>query len=185
VGSGKDTLSQVKEPGKSTQAARRRRTRSTSRQPSLQIVGPLEIEQCFCQGLQLWQSQGADASLLAGGEAAAATAQLAQGDLQLAGFQALLKSPLPPPLFTQSKDLLVGHSLAEILQGDAAHGANLRGWSGREACHQDSGGGIGDLALQLCAFHRPADLGGVIRQPLLHLQQQRQGAQHGRRVGIG
>ena len=95
--------------------------------------------QCF----QLRQRQSADASCLAGGEATAAALQQPHRELKLAGFQPLLS----PPFFPEPKDLLVGHALGEIVQGDAAHGADLRDWSGREACQQDSDGGIGDLVL--------------------------------------
>ena len=96
------------------------------------------------QCLQLRQRQGADALVLAGGEATAAALQQPHRELKLAGFEALLS----PPFLPEPEDLLVGHALGEILQGDAANGADLRDWSGREACQQVSDGGIGDLVLQ-------------------------------------
>ena len=64
-------------------------------------------------------------------------------------FQALLQPALP----TQAKDLQVGPALGAIHWRNAAHGADLRDGSSCEACHQDSGGGSGDLGSQFSAGH--------------------------------
>lgn len=106
-------------------------------------------------------------------------------DLQFTNLLALLQAlfqVLPQPKFTttlltEAKDLLVGHALSEVFQGDAAHSANLRDGACGETCQQDSCGGIGDLGLQLGTGHGGADLGGGGRQAGFLLQQKRQGAQ--------
>ena len=79
----------------------------------------------------------------------------------------------------------LGRDLAEVLQGDAVHGANLRDGASGESCQLDSGGGISDLRHQRGTGHAGADLSGDGWQALFRLQQQRQGAQQRRCVGIG
>jgi hypothetical protein len=55
---------------------------------------------------------------LAGGDGTAAALPYTQGDLQIAGVQSLLS--------TDPKSLFAGHIRSAVLQGDAAHGTDLR-----------------------------------------------------------
>ena len=73
----------------------------------MEIGHALKIEQGFGQGLQPLQRQAADHAFLLRAQGAAAAAQQAQGDLG----------------FSSPKDLAVGHALSEVVEGDAAHGA--------------------------------------------------------------
>jgi hypothetical protein len=68
------------------------------------------------------QRQSIDPGLLRGCKGTAAATQLAPSDLKFVSIDALftsfLQPQLPALLLTSAKDLLVGHALAELLQGD-------------------------------------------------------------------
>ena len=91
-------------------------------QPSLEISHSREIEQRLGQGLQLRQRQLADLRLLLRAELTAAATKHQQGELHLA----LLAAFLAPFLAPLTEDFAEGCALAEILEGDAANGADLR-----------------------------------------------------------
>ena len=165
-------------------------------QPAFQIRRTAKIKEGFRQVVQLFQGQRANAAFLRGGEAAAAAAELPQGELQLSFLSSFLSSFLPTLLasFLQAllqallpalpKDLLVGDAPAEVFQGDAAHGAVSRDRPAIESCDHDSGDHIGQGGGLRSASGLPADGGAALRHLLLGLHQQGQSPQQRRGLGI-
>lgn len=99
-------------------------------QPYLQVGSALKIQQIFRKLLQPLQRQGANVRDLLRGDPPAAATELAQGQIQRAFLRALLTAfpPALPLTFNPAlaEDLLAGHAMGELLQGDAADGAHLR-----------------------------------------------------------
>jgi len=83
----------------------------------VEIGHAFEIKQRLGQGLQPVGGEGTNADFLLGSEPAATSVQKPQGKVQLAFLPALLAAA--------PKDLAVGHALGEVVEGDAAYGAEL------------------------------------------------------------
>jgi hypothetical protein len=110
-------------------------------QPGRQIGRALEVEQGFCQGLQLLQRQGLDPvdSALDQGTAAAVEWRRVTTANGLA-FLAALLSAFDTAL---TKDLMAGHALRELIDVDAAHGTELADGTAVEPAEQRNGDHIG------------------------------------------
>lgn len=153
-------------------------------QPGCKVTPVVEVEQSFRKGFQALQGKGAHTGLQLWAQVSATATQLAQGEPQPTLLSPLLPSflsPLQPPL---AKDLPLGHALAEVLQGDAAHGAKLRDRPAIERCDLGSGDHSGDRFPLAWACHfrlKRARAGGTL---LLRLRQEGQGPQQWRRGGI-
>jgi hypothetical protein len=153
------------------------------RKPGTEICRPLEIEEGIGQSLQVSQGQGLDAGFLARGQGAAAAMKLAQGH----GGGFLLTAFLTALLLTLSqaapKDFLVNNAVGEVVEGDPAHGADVRNGAAVEPCQQDSGDHIIELVRQGRGGSLLSDGGGGGRKALLWQEKQPEGFLEGRGGG--